>query len=584
MSALLQLLDINYSHSHQSLFERLNLTINQGDKIGLVGHNGCGKSTLLSLISGDKAIDEGEIRRPKHVNIAFVEQFVPAELAQLPLIDAVMLHFSEDERLSNQWQAESQLQAIGFAEHQFDIKVKDLSGGQQNLLLIAKALIQQPDLLLMDEPGNHMDIAAMTRLEQFLNNECPCGFLIISHDQHLLDNVCQKTVFMRDKRCYSFELPFSEAEQKLAEEDEAAQKRLNLEEKEIKRLQQAAKRFAIWGREHDNEKFARKAKHFEKRVQKLEENKTEVSQGSGLNLALKNHNLGAKQLLAIDDCDIFTADGARQLLHIEQLVIRPGERVALLGINGVGKSSTLETIRKVYQSDNASDGNIRFNPRTELGYYDQELGSLTVNKTRLDWLRDATNATEDDLKYALIGAGIDYKDFDRKVNELSGGERARMMFIAFALNQPNFMILDEPTNHIDLAGKAQLTEELIDSGATLFITSHDRYFLQQVATRWLWIVDGKLTEVNSSDDFYQSLLSGNDVSVTSSIQVSQKPTKNHSSETAQAVDEEAILQRIDQLETLIAEDTARKAKFQKPQLQQQWQQELDQLWLKIDSA
>ena len=582
MSALLQLIDITYSHSHQSLFNGLNLTINSGDKIGLVGHNGCGKSTLLSVIKGDVDIDGGEIRKPNHVNVAIVEQFVPNHLLSLNLLEALTELFNADELLSDAWRAESQLLALGFTEAQFSIPVKGLSGGQQNLLLIARALLLEPQLLLMDEPGNHMDIAAMSRLEQFLTEQCECPFLIISHDQHLLDNVCKKTVFLRDKRTYEFDLPFVAATEKLAENDEAAQKRLALEEKEIKRLQATAKRLAIWGREHDNESLSRKAKTFERRAQKLDEAKTEVSKGSGLNLTLKNHNLGAKQVLALQDCDVYTPDNSRKLLTIDELYIRPGDRVALLGINGVGKSTTLEAIRRKFASDDPQSGAIRFNPRVELGYYDQQLVSLEQDKTRIDWLREATSANEDELKYSLINAGVEYEHFSRKVNSLSGGEKARMMFMAFALNQPNFMILDEPTNHIDLAGKVQLTDELINSGATLLITSHDRHFLDEIATRW-WLIDNNtITEVTSAEAFYEGLLV---LKQSKPAQVVESASKqNEQAPSIQSdCDEDAILARVDELERKLKEDKARKAKFQKPMLQQQWQQELDELWEKLET-
>ncbi|MFT4924046.1 MAG: ATP-binding cassette subfamily F protein 3 [Phenylobacterium sp.] len=582
MSALLQLIDISYSHSHETLFEGLNLTINQHDKIGLVGHNGTGKSTLLSLIKGDKSLDAGEIRKPNAVKVGIVEQFVDKTLQTATLIDAVIAVIPEDDRLSNSWQAESQLMTLGFSAEQFSLPVAGLSGGQQNLLLIARALVQQPDVLLMDEPGNHMDISALARLEQFLALECQCPFLIISHDQYLLDNVCKKTVFLRDKRTYEFDLPFEQAFERLVEEDRVAQNRRALEEKEIKRLQATAKRLAIWGQQHDNEKFVRRAKSMEKRIVKLDQSKTEVSKGSPLNLTLKNHSLGAKQVMAMENCAIRTPDQVRLLLDIELLVIRPGDRIALLGINGVGKSSTLETIRKACASEEPPAANIRFNPRAELGYYDQGLVTLDQDLTRLDWLRQYTPANEDSLKHSLINAGVSYQDFDRRVNSLSGGEKARMMFMAFALNQPNFMILDEPTNHIDLEGKKQLTEQLMSSGATLLITSHDRHFLDKIATRWLWIDQGKLVEVTSGDDFYQSLIGAGMSADKMKTVATDRSDDSSAVDTAEPMtDEDQLLARADELETKLTADLARKAKFQKAHLHAQWQQELEEIWAQL---
>jgi len=583
MSALLQVIDLSFSRGQNTLFESLNLTINPGDRIGLVGHNGCGKSSLLQLIRGDEEADSGEIRRPRGLKIGWVEQFLTPTLGQKGLLEAVSDVLDSQDIASLSWKAESQLFAQGFSEAQFQLTVNDLSGGQQNLLLLARALLLEPDLLLMDEPGNHMDIMAMAQLQSYLNNQCRCPYLIISHDRHLLEKVCNKTVFIRDRRSYSFDLPFEAATLRLDEQDEAADKHRLLEEKEIKRLQATAKRLAIWGREHDNESLSRKAKTIEKRAAKLDGEKTDVSSGSGLNLQLDTLQLAAKQILTLEQAKIFTPNNERLLLEVEQLIIRPGDRVALLGINGVGKSSTLECIRQSFASSENNSGAIRFNPRATLGYYDQGLTSLNVAQSRSDWLRDQvvndSSSDNETIKKTLINSGVHYQDFSRLVNSLSGGEKARMMFMALQLNQPNLMILDEPTNHIDLFGKAQLSEQLKASGATLLITSHDRYFLEQLTTRWLWINNGSLQEINSSDVFYQTLL--------------HRPTDNTSSlvtgktDTADAdleenSSDEEILQRIDWLESKISNDKGQKLKNQKPLLQEQWQQEVDLLWSQLD--
>jgi len=589
MSALLQIIDLSFSRSQNTLFENLHLSINPGDRIGLVGHNGCGKSSLLQLIRGDEEADSGEIRTPRGLKIGWVEQFLAPSLGEKGLLEAVLEVLDQQDIASLSWMAESQLLTLGFKTQQFHIPVKDLSGGQQNLLLLARALLLKPDLLLMDEPGNHMDILAMGHLQNYLTSQCPCPYLIISHDRHLLEKVCNKTVFIRDQRSYSFDLPFEAAALRLEEQDETAEKHRQLEENEIKRLQATAKRLAIWGREHDNENLSRKAKTIEKRAAKLDGEKTNISSGSGLSLRLDTLQLAAKQILTLEQAKIFTPNHERQLLEVEHLVIRPGERVALLGINGVGKSSTLECIRQSFAGSENNSGEIRFNPRATLGYYDQGLESLNVSQTRTDWLRDQIDSDitcdNDTIKKTLINAGVDYQDFSRQVNTLSGGERARMMFMALQLNQPNLMILDEPTNHIDLFGKQQLSEQLKASGATLLITSHDRYFLEHIATRWLWINNGSLQEINSSDAFYQALLD-NTQAVESSVQLGENEhttiDTTAGENSTENSNEENALQRIDWLEAKLRDDKARKTKNQKPVLQEQWQQELDKLWSQLE--
>jgi len=572
MSALLQVIDLSFSRSDTPLFEALNLTINKHDKIGLIGYNGVGKSTLLELIRGNLTLDAGEIRIPNRIQVGLVEQFVPKSLLSQRLIDAVVDVLPLEEQDTQVWRAERQLSNLGFSPAQAQLSVDRLSGGQQNLMLIARVMLLDPDVLLMDEPGNHMDISAQTQLAHYLKFDCGCPFLMISHDQHLLDKVCTKTIFIRSKKAFQYELPFSQARVRMKEEDESDEHRKAIEEKEIDRLKSTAKRLAIWGREHDNESLSRKAKTIEKRADKLDAEKTEVRDHSPLRLTLSSERLDAKQILSLENVNIETPDGARMLLHIDECLIRPGDRIALLGINGVGKSTTLERVIKAYQNENSE---IRFNPRAELAYYDQGLRSLEQPLSRLDWLRQHTTSNEDELKHGLLSAGISYHDFSRKVNTLSGGEKSRLVFLAFSLLKPNFLVLDEPTNHIDLDGRRQLAETLIDSKATLLMTSHDRHFLDEVATRWLLIQEGRLLEINDPKEFYDRL--------SQSLPDSSK-TSPVVEESGKAIDfdEAEALHRIDILERKLAEDQQRKPKFQKPHLHEQWQQELDSLWQSLE--
>lgn len=579
---LLQLINISFSFNSQPLFKALNLNINKHDKIGLIGHNGCGKSSLLALINQQLTLDQGEIRKPHSVVTATVEQFVPQDLLTMTLLAAVCNAHESQDHSNIQWRAQSILADLGFTQEQLTLLVSSLSGGQQNLMLLARAIIQDPDLLLLDEPGNHMDILAMTKLQQFLAVNCRCAFLIISHDQYLLNNVCNSTVFIRDARCQKFELPFDRARLALEHQDSQSQQRLANAQQEIDRLKASAKRLGILGRENDNAKLSRQAKSIEKRVLKLDSQKTQLTAPSKLRLAMTdNSRINARQLLSIKQLCITVGSAAKPLLQIEELLIKPGDRIALLGINGVGKSSTLETIKRAYHwqfTEQSSNDNaaIRFNPRVKMGYYDQSLQQLEQPISRLEWLAQQTSANEQQIKQALIKSGVDYLACDRLVDSLSGGEKSRMMFLAFTLNQPNLLILDEPTNHIDLAGKAQLVQQLIESAATLLITSHDRYFLEQVANRFLLIDQGKLQEINRSELFYDRLLRPAAPCVKrANSAVAATPPNLHS------VSEEALLARIEQLEKQLELEQAQSKKRQKPVLQKRLQEELNALWQQI---
>ncbi len=587
MSNLLQIIDLNFAHQSEPLFSNLNLLINQNDKIGLIGHNGSGKSTLFSLINGQQSLDSGEIRKPKNLKIATVEQFVPEPLKPLSLIDALLIAYPDDQKPRELWRAQRLLANLGFSNQQCQQQVNLLSGGQQNLLLIAKAQLAEPDLLLLDEPGNHMDILAMSQLEQYLANDCGCAFLIISHDKHLLNNACDSTLFLRDKRCQKFEQPFDQANKLLLEQDQQDQQRLKDEQKEINRLQSSAKRLAIIGRENDNAKLAKKAKSMQKKVSRLEQEKTKLTEQSPLKLQLQNSSaeavVNAKQLLTINGLSLYKGyqqSAANLLLMIGHLIIKPGDRIALLGINGVGKTTTLQAIKAAYQNaqdENYSNSNISFNPRTRLGFYDQELELLDSELSRIDWLRSQTQANEVLIKQALIHSGVAYSAFNRPVDQLSGGEKSRMMFLSLALNQANFMILDEPTNHIDLAGKSQLVKQLTQSQATLLITSHDRDFIDQIANRFLLINDGKLQELNNSEIFYETLINREKQVSPSARKPAHKPNKLIANE----LNQEQLLERIELLESKINLEIKQSKKRQKALLLKQWQEEHTLLWSKL---
>jgi len=570
MSAL-TLNNISFSRGSDPLFENLSLSIRSGDRIGLVGHNGSGKSTLMSLIVGDESPDEGEIQMPRGQRIALVEQFVPSQLLSLPLEQAVLNALSTNHQHNERYRAETLLHQLNFRVDQWSVALGSLSGGEQNLALLARALLVEPELLLMDEPGNHMDVLALNNLRSFLCSDYRQPFLMISHDRELLDTCCNRTVFLRDKQVYSFDMPYEAAKAALQEQDEQAAHSRQTEQKEIDRLQASAKRLAQWGKVYDNENLSRKAKVIQQRAERLRDDRTFVSKGSGLDLKLQSDTIRAKSVLTLEGLKVTTPDASRLLLECEFHRIKPGDRIALLGKNGVGKSSTLNRILNAFTSP---DDSIRFNPNASLGFYDQELREFASNSGRFDWLRDRVDGADERIKHVLLEAGVAFTDFSRPVNTLSGGECARLMFMLFRLNQPNFLILDEPTNHIDVEGREQLEQQLIDSGATLLITSHDRRFIERIASRWWWINQESVREVHDLETFYTAITDDPQIKAHGAGQDDSLETNSDS----QVLSEDKALERIETLEKLLTEDRARKKKFQKPAKQHAWEMELNQLW------
>ncbi len=574
MGSLLQVKNLSYTQQTKSLFVGLNLSINSNSRIGLVGHNGCGKSTLLALINKQLEPDAGEVIHPKGLQIGNVEQFVPDHIRQLTMEQAVAAVLPEDCRELELYRVHCLLPELGFHVEQYDIPVAQLSGGQQNLVLLARAMLLEPELLLMDEPGNHMDVKAMSCLTNYLLNQKGLAFLMISHDRNLLNTCCNQTVFLRDLRSYEFDLPFSQAKEALREHDEVSAARRELEEKEIARVRASAKRLAQWGKTFDNPKMSRKAKSMEKRADKLDDQKTQVTRGSGLSLNLQSQGLSTKTVLTLEDMQVNLPNTDQLLVSCEHLVLKPGDRVALLGENGTGKSTSINRMIEAFESN--TDSSIRFNPNVDLLYYDQELEQFNKPLSRSEWLRVRCDANDEDIKKVLIGAGVAYQDFDQAVNSLSGGEKARMMFMLIRLKQPNLLILDEPTNHIDLEGREQLEQRLLDSRATLLMTSHDRFFLETVANRFWVIRQNQLIEIYSLDEFYDQLSD-------SKLNKHSTTSSNTGSVTTGPNTEEAMLIRIDELEKLLSTDKSLKPKYQKLEKQKRWQQELDALWLKLES-
>ncbi|MEM1231023.1 MAG: ABC-F family ATP-binding cassette domain-containing protein [Pseudomonadota bacterium] len=573
---------ITLSRGSKPLFRDLSLTINPQDRIALVGHNGCGKSSLLRLLAGEQSPDDGELTWQRGLRIGTMEQFLPEALRGCTARDAVLQQLPAEERAGSAYRADALLGQLGIPERQFVATVDALSGGQQNLVLFARARVLEPELLLMDEPGNHMDESALAALRGYLQQTRDLTFLMVSHDRDLLDACCSRTVFLRDQRSYSFDLPYTPARAALETQDEQAAALRGAQEKEIRRIRASARRLAQWGRTFDNEDLARKAKTMDRRADKLDASKTEVTEGNPLTLSLDAQGLRSRTVVTVEDLTVHARDDNRVLLRCEHLVIAPGDRVALLGANGTGKSTTIARLLAGHGADEAT---VRFNPNVTLGYFDQELAGFEEPTARDAWLRARYQGADQDVTQTLLGAGVAYADQQQPVNSLSGGERARMVFMLLALVRPNLMVLDEPTNHIDLESREQLETQLIDSGATLVITSHDRRFLSRVCNRYLAIIDQRLVELHDLERYYAGLVPGSTPTGGKPRGVSASVTTVADAGCADDADgEEALLARIETLETLLRDDLARKPKFQKPQRQARWREELSTLWAKLDDA
>lgn len=579
MSTLLSAQSIHFYTPSKSLFEDLSFSLQQGDRIGLVGHNGCGKSTLLQLLCGNKEPRSGVITRSGHCLMELIEQQLPSYLAHLSILEAVTAKLPSEERLENQWRAELILSDLGFSYRDWSLTSGSLSGGQHTRLLLARALISQPDLLLLDEPSNHLDLTTLLWLERFLLN-WKGSFVLVSHDRRLLDKVTNCTWILRDKSLSYFQLPCSEALSELQRVDETTKHKNLAEQKEIDRIEKSAKRLANWGRVYDNENLARKAKSMAKRVERLKETQTEPTNGTPWRLTLNGERLKANRLVDISSLEVRPGTNGPKLLQVAEQQIKSGDRVALVGSNGSGKSSLLKMLWQTYTLNIGDKVGIQFHPNCRLGFYDQNLKQLHDSDTLLDALEHFSELSEERRKIALISAGFEYCRHSQCVCELSGGERSRLLMLGLSLAEYHLLMLDEPTNHLDLDGKNELSNTFNQFEGGVLLVTHDRELIERSCNRYWLISNGELTEWHDLEKLYLEIesVSKDFISeVTHSNTDKSKTVKVNDHEFSVLDSETIILERIYQLEALLEEDKQRKLKCQKPKMQQKWREELEQL-------
>ena len=573
MSTLLSTRNLSFHPGHTPLLTDISVALNQGEKIGLIGHNGCGKSTLMKLLSGQLTPDEGTITPANRVIMAYIEQHLPESLNTLSLADAVLDKLPAEQHLSEMWRAEMLLTEMGFDPLQWQLPVTALSGGQHTRLLLARALISRPDLLLLDEPSNHLDLPTILWLEQFLKN-WRGSFILVSHDNALLDHVTNCTWVLRDGNVSAFRLPCTQAREALAQQDESDEHRHNAQQKEIDRIAVSAKRLAIWGKVYDNEALSRKAKQTEKQIDRLQDDQVELAIGSQWQLKLTGDALRADRLCAFNQLSVIPADNCPPLYVTDNVSVKSGDRIAVMGANGTGKSSLLRMIWSQSQKPEVTlpDSPLVLHPRVHLGYYDQKLAQLNDSDSLMDALKPFAPLIDEQRKMALISAGFPYLRHQQTVSALSGGERARLLFVGLSLANYSLLMLDEPTNHLDMDGKLALAEEISRFEGGLILVSHDRELIEKSCNRF-WYIDGnRLTEYHDLDQVYDAIRALNADSGTGNSMLPAVPEPS-----VPVSDEEDSLAALITLEEKLAADLQRKPAHQKPVLQQQWREQIAQL-------
>ena len=570
MSLLVSILLQAQIHSHQeggaTLFEGLELSLRHGERIGLVGHNGCGKSTLLALLAGTKTPDHGDIRARKALRLGMVEQFIPTRLEDAGVLDAVLDAAPRDGEV---WRAQALLFQLGFDASSLDARLHELSGGKRTLVLFARTMLREPELMLLDEPSNHLDLESLVALERRLI-DFSGALVIVSHDRRFLDRVTSETLFMRDHGVERVRCPYSQAKQRLDAKDEAARQARVAQDRRIDNLRRSAKRMALWGKDFDNESLSKRAKAMQKRVERLEAQRTFVSKGSPLSFLLDLDASKSKLALRVEETRVLhPGDREASLFAVRDMTLRTGDRVALLGENGVGKSSFIRMIVQAARS-NENHNSIRLSPQTKLGYFDQELAEISGDLRVMEFVLKRVSLDAREVRALLANLGFDQASRNKPVSVLSGGERARLLFAIISMQRPNLLILDEPTNHLDIQGREEIEAELSATQASLLITSHDRQFTEALANRYFSIRDGELVEIPSLDVYYEA-------------ESGLHEETNLACEDGPDISEDEALEQIVDLEAKIESMRRRKRKYQKPEQISKWQAQISRLNEVLDS-
>jgi len=546
MSALITLINVAASIASTPLFAELNFSLGEMSRVALVGTNGAGKSTLLRIIAGLQAPEKGAVLTRRDLLIEYVPQFVPPEIRDMSLYEGVVEYGRHKRPHLPGWAADMVLHTFDFPTALYAVKFGALSGGEANRALLARAMVVEPNFVLLDEPTNHMDSAAIVRFEHCLSQELRTPFCLVSHDRDLLDHCTNETLFLRDGSLYHFRLPLTLEREELRQHDVACQERLRNERKEIARLTESATKLGVWARQND--KFAGRLQNVRRRIADLQGNVTFVSRERVRELRIDVRAMHANHLLHVEDFSVTVGEG-KELFYVEDFALTPGDRVAILGRNGAGKTTFLQAIVHAFQS--GARAGVKFHPRAVLGYYDQELRALDANHTPFQHIWQYCSQPSDRISAELIRAGFPYHRHHVPIRTFSGGEQARLHFLTLKLLQPTLMILDEPTNHIDVQGIEMLEDDLLSSAGTVIFVSHDRRFVQQVASRFLLIHEGRLREIASVEPYY-ALLAQREQKRTVHEQGAKPPSSPSAENTLYRQPSESVEQAILRLEALLA--------------------------------
>ena len=582
---ILQANKIERSFAGEVLFDNINLQVDERDRIALVGRNGAGKSTLLKILVGEEEPTSGEINKKKDISLSYLAQDsrfesentiydemlhvfddlrrTETQLRQMELemgeksgaeLDKLMSDYdrlSENFRQAGGFTYEADIRAIlngfKFDETMWQMKIAELSGGQNTRLALAKMLLEKPNLLVLDEPTNHLDIETIAWLENYLVNYSG-ALIIVSHDRYFLDKVATITLDLTkhslDRYVGNYSRFVELKEQKLATEAKNYEK----QQKEIASLEDFVNRNLV------RASTTKRAQSRRKQLEKMERlDKPEAGKKSA-NMTFQSEKTSGNVVLTVEDAAIgYDGEILSEPINLD---LRKMNAVAIVGPNGIGKSTFIKSI--VGQIPFIK-GEKRFGANVELGYYDQTQSKLKPSNTVLDELwNDFKLTPEVEIRNRLGAFLFSGDDVKKSVGMLSGGERARLLLAKLSMENNNFLILDEPTNHLDIDSKEVLENALIDFDGTLLFVSHDRYFINRVATHVLELSENGSTLYLGDYDYYVDKKAEMEVSQTEEVSTSNQAKEAGSVNDYQAQKESQkearkLMRQIESLEAEIEE-------------------------------
>lgn len=526
---ILQASKIERSFSGDVLFENINLQVDERDRIALVGPNGAGKSTLLKILVGEESPTSGEITRKKDLTLSYLAQDsrfqsdqtiyqemlhvfddlrqdeqklrqMEADMGMLTGTDLDKLmhdydRLTESFRLRNGFSYESDIKAIlngfKFDESMWDMPIAALSGGQNTRLALAKMLLEKPELLVLDEPTNHLDIDTIAWLENYLANY-QGALIIVSHDRYFLDKVATITLDLNRQGIDRYVGNYSRFIDLKAEKIASQAKQFEKQQKEIAKLEDFVQKNIV------RASTTKRAQARRKQLEKIERLDNPVSSQKSAHMTFNAEKPSGNVVLTVTDAAIgYDQEVLSEPINLE---VTKYDAIAIVGPNGIGKSTLMKSIIKQIPF---IKGQVKYGANVDIGYYDQTQSRLTKSNSVLEELwGDFPRTAEVDIRNRLGAFLFSGDDFKKSVGMLSGGERARLLLAKLSMENKNVMLLDEPTNHLDIDSKEVLENALLDYDGTLLFVSHDRYFINRIATKVLEISETGSTLYLGDYDYY----------------------------------------------------------------------------------